>query len=432
MTESDCGVRKSKGTGVYSLKVNELRKKIRELYKKDKQIPPALSKLNRKQLCDVLSKTKSGKSFIDSSKLVQKDKSKNSIKKTKSIMYIKNISNKLIIKRIEQAIEGKSYTSGGLNKPDIENILNEKGIQTKNKSREELQRHLKSLFFKTKPMKFKKSTFVQSKLNFIKPTNTPKENITIATINVNGIRSALKKGLIDFLQNQSPTIVCFQETKVDEFEDKLPSRIKTLYSIYSHRYWNSSDQKGLHGVSTWSKIKPDKIQDTFKGRGQTLFFKHFILLQTYVPNSDAKNGDQIRKKWNENINKHINKLKLKNTPVIWTGDLNVSYLPTDSNYKSIAGTKQYEKQHIIDTINNGFVDVYKHFNLNTSVIKQRVIEKAYTLIIRNFKNKILKMRLDYFLVEKELLKHIENIYVDQTTTFSDHFPLIMKTNLSTI
>jgi exonuclease III len=155
-------------------------------------------------------------------------------------------------------------------------------------------------------------------------------------------------------------------------------------------------------------------------------------LQTYVPNSDAKNGDQIRKKWNENINKHINKLKLKNTPVIWTGDLNVSYLPTDSNYKSIAGTKQYEKQHIIDTINNGFVDVYKHFNLNTSVIKQRVIEKAYTLIIRNFKNKILKMRLDYFLVEKELLKHIENIYVDQTTTFSDHFPLIMKTNLSTI
>src|SRR3989338_5139044 len=71
--------------------------------------------------------------------------------------------------------------------------------------------------------------------------------------NVNGIRSILKKGFLNFLKKENPDILCLQETRSEEEASGL--------SVNGYRqYWNVCDgNRGYSGTAILTKKEPDAI-----------------------------------------------------------------------------------------------------------------------------------------------------------------------------
>ena len=77
----------------------------------------------------------------------------------------------------------------------------------------------------------------------------------IISYNVNGIRAALKKGLIDWLKQENPDVFCIQESKSQK--EQVPEEI--FLELGYMAYWHSAEKKGYSGVITFSKIEANNV-----------------------------------------------------------------------------------------------------------------------------------------------------------------------------
>ena len=74
----------------------------------------------------------------------------------------------------------------------------------------------------------------------------------IISYNVNGIRAAIKKDLIDWVKAEDPDVLCIQETKSQP--DQVDPEI--FAELGYNAEWHSAEKKGYSGVLTLSKEKP--------------------------------------------------------------------------------------------------------------------------------------------------------------------------------
>lgn len=75
----------------------------------------------------------------------------------------------------------------------------------------------------------------------------------VISYNVNGIRAALTKGFVSWLEAANPDILCLQEIKVQE--DQLDKEVFSKAG-YPFQYWFPAEKKGYSGVAILSKHKP--------------------------------------------------------------------------------------------------------------------------------------------------------------------------------
>ena len=110
--------------------------------------------------------------------------------------------------------------------------------------------------------------------------------------NINGFNAAVNKGTIQsFFSELDPTILCLNETKLQE----LTIDAKKFHEIVPEgyeQYWNcSTAKKGYSGTAIFTKVKPLWVQNDFddkhntEGRSISMEFEKFVLVCTYVPNS---------------------------------------------------------------------------------------------------------------------------------------------------
>lgn len=74
----------------------------------------------------------------------------------------------------------------------------------------------------------------------------------IITYNVNGIRSAMSKGWLDWVKSVNPDIICLQEIKAMKEQLNLDDFTNAGYK----QYWFSAEKKGYSGVSIFTKKNP--------------------------------------------------------------------------------------------------------------------------------------------------------------------------------
>lgn len=254
----------------------------------------------------------------------------------------------------------------------------------------------------------------------------------IVSWNVAGIRSILKKDCFyDFIGEENPDIICFQETKALENEVNL---LEELKEMYPYRYWNSnngeSQRKGLSGTAIFSKIEakikyPTPLFDN-EGRILTLGFKiedkEFILVTTYVPNSQNMSSPRynFRNEWNTKFNEYLLNLGDK---VIVCGDMNVAHEDIDiynprQKYNKIAGFFNSERENMTNMLKMGFIDLFRYLNpsIKSSTYWSNFLKQPHT-----HDN---GWRIDYFLIRKELLEYFNfnyKCYID--VSGSDHCPI---------
>ena len=109
----------------------------------------------------------------------------------------------------------------------------------------------------------------------------------IISYNVNGIRAAINKGFMDWLQSANPDVICLQEIKA--LKEQLDLSI-FKEAGYEYNYWFSAQKKGYSGVAILSKTEPDHIEYgtgiesmDFEGRNIRADFGDVSVMSLYLP-----------------------------------------------------------------------------------------------------------------------------------------------------
>jgi exodeoxyribonuclease-3 len=250
------------------------------------------------------------------------------------------------------------------------------------------------------------------------------KDIRILCWNVNGIRAAGRKGLVDWLYKESPDILCLQETKAQP--DQLDASIRQPAGYLT--YWSYPETKGYSGVATFSKQEPISVHKglgieryDIEGRVIITEFPEFMLFNIYFPNG-KKNAERLRYKMDfyEDFLKYVQPLKNKGMKLIICGDYNTAHKEIDlarpRENEKISGFLPMEREWIDRFIAHGFIDIFRHFNKEPHQytwwdLKSRARERN------------VGWRIDYFFVTENLLPMISKAFIMPEVTGSDHCPI---------
>lgn len=245
--------------------------------------------------------------------------------------------------------------------------------------------------------------------------------------NVNGLRSCMGKGFMDFFDSVDADIFCLQEIKLSE--GQIEWNKENYYS-----YWNYAEKKGYSGTAVFSKEKPLSVkyrigidEHDHEGRVITLEFDNFYMVTVYTPNSQRElTRLEYRMKWEDDFRNFLNDLR-KTKPVVVTGDMNVAHKEIDlknpkTNRKN-AGFTDEERQKMTELLDSGFIDTFRYFYPDA---EQRYSWWSYMFKSRE---KNAGWRIDYFLASKELEDRLISAEIHDKVLGSDHCPIELVIDL---
>ena len=251
----------------------------------------------------------------------------------------------------------------------------------------------------------------------------------IITLNLNGIRSAARKGLYPWLESQNADFVCLQELKAHAKD--LADDIRAPKNYLG--YFSYAIKKGYSGVGIYSRLKPNKVTTILdipeiddEGRYIELVFDNLSVISIYLPSGSS--GDirqQIKFECLDFLEPFLEKKISSNQNVILCGDLNIAHheidLKNHKGNKKNSGFLPKERDWISTLIYKmHWVDAYRELFPHEE-------ELAYTWWSNRgqaFANNV-GWRIDYQMTASNLSKKILQATVYKDERFSDHAPLIL-------
>ncbi len=242
--------------------------------------------------------------------------------------------------------------------------------------------------------------------------------------NVNGVRSAKNKGLLEWLEQESPDILCLQETKAHP--DQLGADL--LKPAGYHTYWNYPERKGYSGVAVYTREEPHRVWYDFEHMGIDLEgriiaadYVDFLLLNVYFPNGKK---DDIRLEYKmvfyDAFLRYADELKEQGRKLIICGDVNTAHTEIDlarpKENQKVSGFLPIERKWIDQLIDHGYVDTFRHFNSEPNWYTWWDLKSGARA--RN-----VGWRIDYFFVTENLLPSLTNAFIMPSVTGSDHCPI---------
>lgn len=244
--------------------------------------------------------------------------------------------------------------------------------------------------------------------------------------NVNGIRAVLKKGFLDFLEEQRPDLILLQEVKANQ--DQVEHDFAAAgWDIC----WNGAQKKGYSGVATFSRTPALSVRHGMglpghddEGRVLTTEFGDFFVVNVYTPNSqDDLRRLPYRMEWDAAFLAFVKELE-KTKPVIFAGDLNVAHREIDlarpkQNRKS-AGFSDEERAGFDNIVAAGFIDSFRHFH------PDEPDHYTWWSYRGGAREKNVGWRIDYFCVSAALLPRVKATGIMPGVHGSDHCPVVIE------
>ncbi len=161
-----------------------------------------------------------------------------------------------------------------------------------------------------------------------------KQTIQLVSYNLNGIRAALKKDWLGWIDAHDFDIIGVQETKAQPEQVDL-SGLSALG--FEHQYWHSAQKKGYSGVAIFSKIKPDLVvegmgieQFDSEGRVIRADFGDWTVVNAYFPSGTSGDLRQSLKiEFLAAMFDWITALKKERPNLILQGDFNIANAEID-------------------------------------------------------------------------------------------------------
>jgi exodeoxyribonuclease-3 len=249
----------------------------------------------------------------------------------------------------------------------------------------------------------------------------------IITYNVNGIRAAMNKGLVEWLKGANPDVLCLQEIKATP--DQVD--VSQFEALGYHLYWYPAQKKGYSGVAIFTKLEPLHVEYgcgieayDFEGRMIRVDFETCSVLCAYHPSgSSGEERQAFKMKWLEDFQNYINQLKLNIPHLVLVGDYNICHKPIDiHNPKSNAQTSGFlpeERDWFEQFVQSGFIDSFRYFN-------QDPHHYSWWSYRAGARSKNLGWRIDYNLVSNHLETHLKRSVILADAMHSDHCPVLLE------
>jgi exodeoxyribonuclease-3 len=253
----------------------------------------------------------------------------------------------------------------------------------------------------------------------------------IVTLNANGIRSAARRGLFEWLPKQDADVVCVQETKaqIDQLGDahfRPPGY---------HSYYFDASKKGYSGVALYSRVKPQAVitghgsrEFDAEGRYIEARFKDLSVVSVYLPSGSSSEERQRAKfRFMAEFMPYLRSLKRKRRSFILCGDWNIAHRQIDlrnwrSNQKN-SGFLPEERAWLDELFDEvGYVDAFRERNPDPD---------HYTWWSNRGQAwaKNVGWRIDYQVLSPGLKGSVRTVDIHKAQRFSDHAPLTIDYDL---
>jgi exodeoxyribonuclease-3 len=247
----------------------------------------------------------------------------------------------------------------------------------------------------------------------------------VLSLNLNGIRSAVNKGFLRWLNRQEPHVVCLQEIKAqadnltDSMRDPAPLR----------GFFHFAQKKGYSGVGIYCSRRPDRVVEGVgipdidaEGRYLELQFGNLSVVSFYVP-SGTSSPERLAVKFSfmERIIPQLHALATSGRDVIICGDWNVAHKEIDlKNWKSNQKNSGFLPEErawlsgVFDRLD--YVDVFRRLDPRP---------EQYTWWSNRGQAwaKNVGWRLDYQIATPGIAVRARKASIYKAKRFSDHAPL---------
>lgn len=256
----------------------------------------------------------------------------------------------------------------------------------------------------------------------------------IITVNVNGIRSAEKKGFFEWMKKQRADVICLQETKAQE--DQLHP--EDFYPRGYHCFYFDAEKKGYSGVAIYSRQQPSRVI-TGLGKGfedmdaegryiQADFddspLGKLSVISLYLPSGSAKEErQQVKFSFMDRFTGTLKAMRRKRREYVICGDWNIVHKEIDiKNWKSNqknSGCLPEERAWLDKLFGSmGFVDAFR-------VINQKDSQYTWWSNRGQAWAKNVGWRIDYQVITPGLRDYVKKAKIYKEERFSDHAPLII-------
>ncbi|WP_197706938.1 exodeoxyribonuclease III [Sterolibacterium denitrificans] len=251
----------------------------------------------------------------------------------------------------------------------------------------------------------------------------------IISLNLNGIRSAQKKGVFDWLPGQNADILCVQELKA-QAADMSP---EMLAPPGYHGCFHYAEKKGYSGVGIYSRQAPERIIEGLgideidaEGRYLEAQFGKLSVISLYLPSGSSGEHRQAAKfAFMAQFLPRLAELRQSGREIVLCGDWNIAHREIDlKNWKSNqknSGFLPEERAWLTKVLDElGWVDVYRR-------LYPEATGEAYTWWSNRgqaWANNV-GWRIDYQIATPGFAASVRQASVYKEQRFSDHAPLVI-------
>lgn len=246
----------------------------------------------------------------------------------------------------------------------------------------------------------------------------------ILSYNVNGIRSAVNKGLLNFITEANPDVICFQEIKA--MPDQFP--VSEFHELGFSSFIFSAEKKGYSGVALLSKTEPDRIVAGMnfekydrEGRVIQADFGDVSVIGAYFPSGTTGGVRQEFKiEFLADFHQYLNELRKTRNKLVISGDYNICRLWIDihnpEKQQNTSGFLPEEREWFANFVEDGYVDSFREINREP----HQYSWWSYRAGARQ-NNK--GWRIDYHIVTSGLKDKIRDAGIYSQAVQSDHCPV---------
>lgn len=249
----------------------------------------------------------------------------------------------------------------------------------------------------------------------------------IISYNVNGIRAAIKKGFIDWIQEENADVICLQEIKANE--SQIPTEELTAAG-YPYQYYFSAQKAGYSGVAVLCKEKPNNVaygtgieyMDS-EGRNLRVDFDTVSVMSLYLPSASNIERLDFKYQYMDDFFTYINELRKELPNLVICGDYNICHEAIDIHdpvrNAKVSGFLPEERAWISKFIENGFIDSFRMFNKEPH-------NYSWWTYRANARNNNKGWRIDYNMVSAPLEDRITAARILADVKHSDHCPIVVE------
>lgn len=254
--------------------------------------------------------------------------------------------------------------------------------------------------------------------------------LKISSYNINGVRAAHRKGLLEWVNTSNPDIICIQELRADI--DQVPEELKDQGY---HQIYYSAEKKGYSGVAIYSKKTPISIQEGIgvdwideEGRVVMAEFEELTLFSVYVPSGSRGDARQVLKmEFLDHFIEFGKNFTGGSKPALFCGDFNICHREIDIHnphqQNNNSGFLPEERAWVTSFLETGYEDVFRKLKPDEKDLYSWWSYRAAS------KERNKGWRIDYHFATPDLAEKAVEASIEKEWDISDHAPVTITYDL---